>query len=74
MIDHLASTVSLAQTLYDGLDRSKTDVTIQRAQFELLLKTVIEMGRAPSVVTGHGDAHARAVVDKVSAIDKALGR
>lgn len=68
--DQTASVVNLCKSWKMTLDRSALNTTVPTATLELWLDTIITLG-TPQVVQDTGDAAARSVMGRVTAISEA---
>lgn len=74
IVNERASVVSMAKALRMGLDPSKADVTLPRAQLGLLLDTLIDMAEeADPHARKQGEAHLKAVGGQISRVEQVMG-
>lgn len=65
--DRVASVLSLARRVRDGIDARRLTTEVQSAELQLLLDTLIMLG-TPKSVDRTADAHAKTVAQSLAAL------
>jgi hypothetical protein len=70
--DRTTSTLALARTILQGVDKSRLETPVRTASLVLLLETLIEVGE-PGTHAKMADAAARTVMGQMAAMKTAGG-